>query len=150
MKNRGNNIKQLTDYLRSLQYERGGLNYKVSMVVSVDNCVSVLERPDVQPRRVLVAHPVYSDSGNTDTYLGSFSTVIFVLEKSQEQQRTDDSEASQFVGILNTVDELCSRIENDISNGVLCGFDLVSIQISPEYSVFGGWLGYSIEVSLRK
>lgn len=149
MKNRGRTIRRLIEYLRSMEYTHSGLANNVAMVVSADNCVSVLDRPLPIKRRVLVSYPMYNDRGNTDVYSGTASVVIFVLEKTLAQQRTDAAEADQFSGILETVDELCSCIENDISNGVLCGFDVANTQINPEYSVFGGWLGYSIEVDFR-
>lgn len=149
MKNRGRTIRRLIEYLRSMKYTHSGLANNVAMVVSADNCVSVLDRPLPIKRRVLVSYPMYNDGGNTDVYSGTASVVIFVLEKTLAQQRTDAAEADQFSGILETVDELCSCIENDISNGVLCGFDVANTQINPEYSVFGGWLGYSIEVDFR-
>ena len=47
--------------------------------------------------------------------------------------------------ILEIITEGCTAVRCDL----LSGLDLVSVDIVPEYSLFGGWNGYSIELKFE-
>lgn len=100
--------------------------------------------------QVLIARPETGQNGNSDTYTCSYSTAIFVLEKNLDADRTDQREDEQYSRLLDLASELLTKIENDtgnFDNPYLRDMTIASIEVVPETSIFGGWCGYSIEIS---
>lgn len=98
---------------------------------------------------IITARPELNHSGNRD----SLSTAIFVLDKSLGNGRTPELESSQYdmlVPIVNQVlSDIGSAIDSECREGRLAGLNLVSYDVTPETSIFGGWLGWSIELTFE-
>ena len=102
--------------------------------------------------QILIARPELQQDGNSDSYTLTYSTCIFVLEKSLGVTNTDEREDDQFLKLTDIASEILTVIENDTTScrvPEMCGLSLESVNIIPEASIFGGWNGYSIELSFR-
>ena len=99
---------------------------------------------------ILVARPEISQQGNEDSFATQFKTVFFVLEKNLGATSTDEREDELFSRCVNVASDLLTEIERastDWGCEELRGLRLESVEIVPEMSVFGGWSGYSIELT---
>lgn len=86
-------------------------------------------------------------------YKDSLSAVIFVLDKSLGNGSTPEKESRQYDELLNFAGEILTDITVAIDGGCqlgrLAGLSMVSYDIVPETSIFGGWLGWSIEIEFE-
>lgn len=69
---------------------------------------------------------------------------IFVLEKGLGLDKTMDLENVQYRKLLLIADDTSGNDCNLVS-----GLSLSSVQITPEASLFGGWSGWSVELSFE-
>ena len=77
---------------------------------------------------------------------------IFVLEKGLGLDKTTDLENVQYRKLLLIADAILGKIADDTSGNdcnLVSGLSLSSVQITPEASLFGGWSGWSIELSFE-
>lgn len=98
---------------------------------------------------IITARPELHHSGSRD----SLSAVIFVLDKGLGNGRTPELESSQYDMLVPVVNQVLSDIGGAIDcecrEGYLAGLTLVSYDVVPETSIFGGWLGWSIELEFE-
>lgn len=123
---------------------------KAVMTTAQADATSALSQRSGQ--QILAARSELKLSGDSDSYSYVISTAIFVLEKGQGVAATPDTVQRQYDRLLAVADDLLGRITDDATRGrcgLLTGLDLVSVDVTPEASVFGGWLGYSIDLSFR-
>lgn len=102
--------------------------------------------------QVVIARPEEHQTGNSDSYVSDMQTAIFVLEKDLTSDRTDETENEQYARLLDIAVGIMTEIEADVTascNEYLRGLSLTSAGIVPEASLFGGWSGYSIEISFE-
>lgn len=121
----------------------------IMTTAQADATSKLAHRSDVQ---ILCARPEYRRYGDTDTFRESLNTVIFVLEKCLAQDKTEDAENEQYDRLATIADAVLDKINGDATAGncsALSGLDIVSVDIVPESSIFGGWCGYSIEISFE-
>ena len=102
--------------------------------------------------QVLVARPEVHQRGDSDTFREELGTVIFVLEKGLGLDKTEESENEQYSRLLEIADLILAYIAEETSSQncrLVTGLALASVDVVPEASVFGGWSGYSIELSFE-
>lgn len=99
--------------------------------------------------QIVTSRPEFQHSAGGD----SLSAVIFVLDKGLGNGRTAAKENRQYEDLLELVSDVLSAVELSTDNpncqSSLLGLELVSYDITPEISLFGGWLGWSIELNFE-
>lgn len=99
--------------------------------------------------QIVTSRPELTHRTNGD----SFSAVIFILDKSLGNGRTATKENTQYRDLLHLAGEVISAVVNSTEDGScsrsLLGMELVSYNLVPEISLFGGWLGWSIEMDFE-
>ena len=102
--------------------------------------------------QVLFARPEENQTGNSDYHRDYIGTAVFVLEKGLGLDKTQDLESIQYKRLLMISDAILGKIADDTSGDdctLVSGLSLSSVQITPEASIFGGWSGWSIELSFE-
>ena len=128
---------------------------------------AIPEHPDIRPIRivdqgdatsrlskasgdqVLIALPECNQSGSTDQWREQISFAFFIIARVNNQMRNPEVEDESYSRLLDIADILLERLCDDMEDrpcGFLGGLELSDINIIPEYSIFGGWSGYSIEI----
>ena len=146
-------ITRLDKYLAALtfqsEYEDGRiLQLRPVMTTAQADAPSKLSR--LSEPQIIVARAECKQSGNSDGFSSILSTVVFVLDKGLGTSRTEARENEQYLALAGIADAVLGRIADDASSGqcgLLSGLQLSSVDIAPESSLFGGWCGYSIELS---
>ncbi len=104
-------------------------------------------------RQIIVALPEDIVYVNNDAYQDTISTVFFVIEKLNNASKTNEKEKKSYEDALEFVEAIIEKIDNDITGENACellaGLSIKQISIVPEYSVFGGWSGYSVEIIFK-
>lgn len=98
---------------------------------------------------VAKARPELSTDGRLSSY--SISTVIFVLHPDLGAGRTDEKENL----LYDQMSEVATKLVTDLRENIDCacsalrGISCGSISMIPTASVFGGWFGWIIEITLE-
>ncbi len=152
--NRLRKLLKLTDYLSKFRMtvrdDRDTVEIDPLMTTAqVDATSKLAHRSGVQ---VLFARPEENQTGNSDYHRDYIGTAIFVLEKGLGLDKTMDLENVQYRKLLLIADAILGKIADDTSGNdcnLVSGLSLSSVQITPEASLFGGWSGWSIELSFE-
>ncbi len=122
-------------------------------VVDQENSTSVLAK--AAGDQILIALPEVSESGeNTDSFTDSLSLAFFVLAKINGPARTQASADEAYARLLELCQAVLVRLSEDLTSAanpcaLIGGLRLTNATVVPQYSVFGGWSGYSIEITLE-
>lgn len=142
-------LRKLTEYLVGFRLQ-GYPDIKPIRVVDQENATGQLTKASGD--QVLTAMPEAQDYGrDTDSFSESVSTAIFVLAKINGPARTPELADSTYLRLLEIAQAILDKLDEDLSSGtcpLLNGFTLTDLNIIPEYSMFGGWSGWSIEITL--
>lgn len=126
-------------------------NVDFSLVVDQENAVSVLSRASGD--QVLISFPEeYEQGRNSDSFTSRISVAIFVIAKINSAAKTQKLTEESFDRMLEISQKILDALADDLSSfhcDLLSGMDLSSVNIVPEYSIFGGWSGYSIELTFE-
>ena len=147
MRKRLERISMLMGYLRDFAVE--GLPAPILGVNNEQTTNALVSKTGPQ---LVAAYPEVNHTGNSDCYVETLQSVFFVLDKSLGAARTDESEFEQYMGLMELAEAVLTKIERDTSEGFcssLDGLTLMTAKIVPEGSIFGGWCGYSIEVTMK-
>ena len=152
--NRLQKLLKLTDYLSKLRMTASDgcdtVDVEPIMTTAQADATSKLgHRSGVQ---VLIARPEENQTGNSDYHRDYIGTAIFVLEKGLGLDKTMDLENVQYRKLLLIADAILGKIADDTSGNdcnLVSGLSLSSVQITPEASLFGGWSGWSVELSFE-
>ena len=102
--------------------------------------------------QVLAARPECRQQGDSDSYSSVLSTAFFVVAKWLGPAGTPERERKQYGELLDIASQIVERVAADSTSGncgLLSGMSLAAVEIVPEASIFGGWLGYSVEVTFE-
>lgn len=141
-------LTNLTLYLTKFQMP----NYDIVPIRVVNHDQATSRLVNQSGIQILIARPEVKHSGNSDSYTEIFTTALFVLEKDLGASRTDSREDEQYNRLLDITSDLLTKIENDagdFANPYLNSLTLAAVEIVPETSIFGGWSGYSIEITFQ-
>lgn len=121
-----------------------------SVVVDQENAVSTLATATGD--RLLISLPEESESGRTtDDWSSRISVAMFAIARINGPARTPQKARDTYSRLLGIAQAAVSKLSDDITGGgcgAVSGLILTGVNVVPEYSVFGGWSGYSIELSL--
>ena len=142
-------LRNLNEYLRDLRFPLMQ-DTRFSYVTSQADATSRLDK--AFGFQILIARPDctidYRDAAGRQT----FDTAIIVLAKDLGNGKTDEEETRQYdraEAIMDAIlDKILSDLESDTCSS-LSGLSLSSIVISPEVYIFGGWNGYSMELTFE-
>ena len=152
--NRFQKLRKLTEYLSGFR------------MTVFDDCDTVYIKPlmttaqaDATSRlahlsgvQVLFARPEENQTGNSDYHRDYIGTAVFVLEKGLGLDKTPDLEDAQYLRLLDIADAIVGKIAEDTSGDdctLVSGLSMSSVNITPEASLFGGWSGWSVELSFE-
>ena len=142
-------LRNLNGYLRDLRLP-GRQDVAFSYVTSQADATSRLDK--ASGFQVLVARPDCTVNMVDDGLRKSFDTAVFVLEKDLGNGKTDKAEALQYDRAEMIMDEILGRLIGDLGSDTchaLAGLSLVNVVISPEIFIFGGWNGYSMQLTFE-
>lgn len=125
------------------------------ITVNQENATSQLARSSGD--QLLFALPEGRCMGtDSDRFDESVSLGIFALSKINGPARTNESAQVAYGRLLGILDACLDRITEDLTGGetggpcpMLAGLDLTTVDVVPQYSVFGGWSGYYAEIVLE-
>lgn len=147
-------LARVTDYLTKFQVP-GYPDITPIMTVNQENAASQLQRTSGE--QLLVAMPegrIYGQ--DSDSLENSVSFAIFSLSKVNGPARTPETAEIAYAKLLGILDLCLDRLIDDLTGGetgapcpLLAGLDITSVDVIPEYSIFGGWSGYYMEVVLE-
>ena len=146
-------LRKVTEYLSVFRIPEWP-DINPVQVVDGENATSQLSKATGD--QVLVALPEARDYGqNTDTFTESVSTAFFVLAKINGPSRTVKLADETYLRLLEVSQAILDKLDEDLTGGqtgmpcpLLAGLSLTDVNIIPEYSVFGGWSGWSLEITL--
>lgn len=147
-------LARVTEYLTQFQVP-GYPDIKPIMTVNQENAASQLQRTSGE--QLLVAMPEGRCSGqDSDSFDNSVSFAIFSLSKVNGPARTPETAEIAYAKLLRILDLCLDKIVVDIQGDektdpcpMLAGLDLTTVDVIPEFSIFGGWSGYYMEVVLE-
>lgn len=97
--------------------------------------------------RLVGVYPAYNMEGDSDSVLEKNEMLMFIVVR-QKEGGTDEEEIEQYSATLDAMLRLKKYLTSN-RTGTYCmifpNIDVSSIQIDPEYNIFGGYLGYSIK-----
>lgn len=147
MKTRLQRITDLLTYLRDFTVP--GLP---SPILGVDNAQTTSALTSKSGPQLVAAYPEVAHKGNSDTYVETLQTAFFVLDKALGAARTAEAEFDQYLRLATLADAVLTRIERDTTSPFVSpigSLTLLTATVTPEASLFGGWVGYTIELSLQ-
>lgn len=152
--NRLQKLQRLTDYLTTFRmkvFEDCKEVYIRPMMTTAqsDATSKLAHQSGVQ---VLFARPECDQQGNSDYHMDTVATIVFVLEKILGPDIAPDLENSQYSRLLLIADSILGKISDDTSGdncNLMTGLSLSSVNIVPEASLFGGWSGFSLELTFE-
>lgn len=147
-------LQRLTKYLAGLKVGTCGCAGSprigsISTTVQSDATSQLAHLSGIQ---ILIARPEVHQRGGTDSFREELGTVIFVLEKGLGPDKTKESENEMYSRLLEVADAVVATIADETSSQycrLVTGLSIASVDVVPEASLFGGWSGYSIELSFE-
>lgn len=140
-------LKKIMQYLTQLRLT----NDKVITVVDDVHASDRLK--SASGRQVVVSYPDLTQQGeSSDRYMDEISVAVFIIEKAMGASRTEDEELIQYINILETAEQLTSKLRGDTTGATNCplliGMQIRTIHIAPVYKIYGGWVGWIVEIEM--
>ena len=150
MKNRPiNKLATLSAFLQDFGVENDENGDIIQAIYTTSESDATSRLHGVSGFQIITARPELHGDLTSATY----DTVIFVLAPDLGASKTTDTECARYNEGLLLVDQIVNIIEKSCSEGacerLLAGFELKDMDITPETSLFGGWQGWSIELSFE-
>lgn len=145
-------LQRLTEYLAGLKIHSCCCCEHIDPICTTAQADATSKLAHLSGVQVVVARPEVHQRGDSDTFREELGTVIFVLEKGLGLDKTEESENEQYSRLLEIADLILAYIAEETSSQncrLVTGLALASVDVVPEASVFGGWSGYSIELSFE-
>lgn len=146
-------LTKITNYLYNFSLpEHEGLN--IVLVVDQDNATSQLTKASGD--QLLIALPEGRFSGyDVDQSQENVNVAFFALSKINSPAKTKQLMQATYQRLLSLISDVLERMTEDITGEkagmpcpLLAGINIISAEIIPEYSLFGGWSGYYLEMGL--
>lgn len=132
--------------------------------------LTVPERPDIEPIRVvdqgdattrltnaygdqvLIARPECIQSGGTDSPNDDIALAFFVVALINSQSWTQELSDETYARLLEIANAILERFCDNLTGSctLLSGLSLDNVNVIPEYSIFGSWSGWSVEMTFRQ
>ena len=126
------------------------------VVADKEQGTTALNTPAIVGPQVVIALPLASLAGDCDNPTGSYTVVIFALEKGLEQTGTRPQYVAQYLKTAGLLGRLLGKFLADMGGSstgrscpILTGMEVSECIIAPEAGIFGGWNGYSATLTLK-
>lgn len=136
-------LQRVSDYLKNLSSD----NHTHLFVTDQAHIVKSLAT--ASGIVVAKARPELFTDGRFSSY--SISTVIFVIHPDLGSGRTEENENSMYDQMGEVATRIVADLKENIDSGcsTLRGVSCGNISMVPTASVFGGWFGWIIEITLE-
>lgn len=94
----------------------------------------------------------YETGEDTDTYRDQIVLMFFSLARVNNSARTPQAEAAAYATTLARLRDALDKLSRDTTGGQcsdMSGLSVTEATVTAEYSIFGGWSGWSMEVTLE-
>lgn len=147
-------LARVTDYLHGFRLPSCPAIVPI-MTVNQEDATSQLARASGE--QLLIALPEgHSGGRDSDTFDEQVSFAIFALTKVNGPARTTESAKEAYMHLLAILDACLDQLVHDLTGGgtgqpctPLMGLELTKADVVPEYSVFGSWSGWYMEIVLE-
>lgn len=143
-------LTNLNNYLRGLRLPEDS-DAGIVHVVDQENATAALSK--AAGDQLLIAVPEATEHGSdSDCFSSTLSAAFFALARVNGPSRTQESAEAAYGRLLELVRSLLSKIEEDLTSGgcrLISGLSLTEVQVIPQYSIFGGWSGWSVELTFE-
>ncbi len=126
------------------------------IVADKEQGTTALNTPAIKGPQVVIALPLASFAGDCDNPIGSYTVMIFALEKGMEQTGTRPQYVAQYLKTVGLLGRLLGKFLADMGGSsttgscpILTGMEVSECIIAPEAGIFGGWNGYSATLTLK-
>lgn len=144
----------VSNYLETFSIP-GFQDIKPIRVVDGDNASGYLSK--AAGRQLLIALPEGRSYGqDTDTFRESVGLAFFALAKINGPSRTQEIADRTYRELLAVSQAVLDRISGDLIGApgsgtcpLLAGLNITEVSMVPIFSAFGGWSGWSIELTLE-
>ncbi len=133
-------LQQLIRYCKTIASDKPDVP-KPHIVADKEQGTSALNSPSIKGA---------SFAGDCDNPTGSFTVVIFALEKGLEQSGTESKYVDQYLATIELLGQLLEKFLSDMGGStttsscpILNGMEISECIVAPEAGIFGGWNGYS-------
>lgn len=100
--------------------------------------------------QILIARAETHQKGDSDIHNDEISLAFFVLTPELGPAYTPELENETYERLAGLASDVMTRFTDDTTRcSQLAGLSLASVDIVPESSLFGGWMGYSIDILLK-
>ncbi len=146
-------MKKINKLIKATQYIQGFKIGEINPIIAVSKDDATTRLQGKSGRQIIVALPEDIVSVYDDAFQDTISTVFFVIEKLNNAAKTEEKEKKSYEETLQIVNEILEKLDNDITGNNACellsGLSIKQISMVPEYSLFGGWSGYSVEITFK-
>jgi len=126
------------------------------VVADKEQGTTALNTPAIAGLQSVIALPLASLSGDCDNPTGSYTVMIFALEKGLEQTGTRPQYVAQYLKTAGLLGRLLGKFLADMGGSstggscpILTGMEVSECLVAPEAGIFGGWNGYSATLTLK-
>lgn len=100
--------------------------------------------------QILIARAETHQKGDSDIHNDEISLAFFVLTPELGPAYTPELENETYERLAGLASDVMTRFTDDTTRcSQLAGLSLASVDIVPESSLFGGWMGCSIDILLK-
>lgn len=138
-------LQRLNEWLSAFQLEGA------SVIRCVNQGDATTKLANASGNQVVIARPECFQRGDTDTFGDTLSLAFFVLAHELGSAATPTLEDEMYATLLELSNKVVATLDNALTSGscnYLSGLSLENVNIVPELSLFGGWFGYSIDITL--
>ena len=134
-------LQNLNKFLKTLAIH--GLNCSTHFTTANADTTSRLDKE--LGDQLVLARPEMDGSDPTDS---TISTVFFVLARDLGAGKTPIKEDEQYERLLSKAATVFYHIKNATEDGchLLAGLEISRYSVTPETSIFGSWVGWSVEI----
>lgn len=148
-------LQQLIKYCKTITDDKPDVP-KPHIVADKEQGTSVLNSPSIKGPQTIIALPLASFAGDCDNPAGSFTVMLFALEKGLEQSGTESKYVDQYLATIELLGQLLEKFLSDMGGStttgscpILNGMEISECIVAPEAGIFGGWNGYSATITLK-
>ncbi len=126
------------------------------IVADKEQGTTILNSPSIEGPQVVISLPLASLAGDCDNPSGSYTAMIFAVEKGLEQSSTQPRYVAQYLKTAGLLGRLLGKFLTDMGGSstgrscpILTGMEISECIVVPEAGIFGGWNGYSATLTLK-
>lgn len=106
---------------------------------------------DKQGVRLVAVYPDYTLAGEQDAARTEHQLLFFAVMRESEGQ-SDEKELKQYQdtqdAIIKLKEYLLGETDHELTCKLFPNAEVTSVEIEPEYNIFGGYLGWSLKILL--